>query len=167
MKVLTILLTFLGLIALTSACEKGEKWCCSSWIGCACAAGKPKSIVNCNKGTKCVMENGNPTCKKRRNLLFSKSVDSTGLPRAALAAAPISADDNAPAFDETAITNVLPRDDSNQISARAAATFCGTCINMPGLTSALTANGFCNNIDVNEQYRACSNQWCGLCILFV
>ncbi|CAO2652033.1 Nn.00g003160.m01.CDS01 [Neocucurbitaria sp. VM-36] len=43
---------------------------------------------------------------------------------------------------------------------------CGFCNNLQGRRRELLGIGVCNTLANDEEYRACSNQYCGLCIIF-
>lgn len=43
---------------------------------------------------------------------------------------------------------------------------CGFCINMQGRRSELNGVNVCNTLANDAKYRACSNLYCGICIIF-
>ncbi|KAJ4375923.1 hypothetical protein N0V83_001201 [Neocucurbitaria cava] len=43
---------------------------------------------------------------------------------------------------------------------------CGFCINLGSWRRQLSGLGVCNTLANDEEYRACSNQYCGTCIIF-
>jgi hypothetical protein len=44
-------------------------------------------------------------------------------------------------------------------------TYCGSCVNTDGHVRFLNT-GRCNTLSDGEKYVACSNQWCGICIIW-
>ena len=130
-----------------------------------------KNKHGCQKGTYCRIGKTSWTCKRKSLLSRSEDEDIIGLPIGPIAipGAPIDA------ADTTAQTSAVPSDIAAIIenipspagdTADSADYKCGFCIDTTARTSLLTGLNKCNTLDHGQQYASCSNQHCGLCMIF-
>ncbi|KAF1840088.1 uncharacterized protein K460DRAFT_359816 [Cucurbitaria berberidis CBS 394.84] len=119
MKALTFILALLGLLTITLACNEGEEKCCSTWFGCQCEGGKWVNKLGCQKGSRCIMKNGEYICRRRSTLSRNEEENIIGLPISPIAVpvAPIDA-----AHDVNTALDHGPFPTVSELSPRAEAT---------------------------------------------